>query len=145
MVSESAVRRWFSLVVIFGLVVLAGWSAQRIIEHAAHPSGYAAYRHPPEHYVYPTSTVASWLGAVAFELVVACWFIWRARTLTVVTGALAIAFTIYAFPSLVIMVDAPWYVGDHALFVVLVAVWLIAATVVLWIARIARHLASARG
>lgn len=137
------VRRAGSLIIVVGLTILAARAAQQIVEHAARPSGYIAW-HAHESYRYPANAVTWWLRVIAVEVVIASWFVWRARRLSVTTSMLVLAFALACIPSGAICVDAPGYVIDHLLFLVLVTAWLLLAAAVSWIARVVTDLRNAR-
>jgi hypothetical protein len=142
--STSVRRRAVSAVVIAGLVTLAAWAAHDIVANAAYPSGLYWYHHREEPYVYPVADVRWWLSVIAVELITASWFLWRARRPAVTASVLAFVFLLACFPSAVIIVDAPRYVGDHLSFVARAMVWLLLAAVALWIAHLVRYLCNRR-
>jgi len=134
-------RRACSLIILVGLAILAARAAQQIVEHAVHPSGYITGQ---ESYRYPADAVTWWLRMIAAEFVIASWFVWRARRLSVTTSALVLAFALACIPAMAICVDAPRYVLDHLLFLVFTTAWLLLAAVVAWTVRIVIYLRRAR-
>src|SRR5580700_1898424 len=65
-----------------GLVVAAGWVGYLTAFDSGQPGNYYKFRHSPDGFVYPTTTVVVWLGVIAAELAIIVAILWLARRST---------------------------------------------------------------
>jgi hypothetical protein len=136
------VDRVTSRIAAAGTLAIAVWCIYTCIDRSGMRSAYFSYFRTSKVFVFPTRDVAEWTATIALEALVAAWLLWRARSLPVTCGVLALV----GVPAVLVFgafaMHAPPYYTAHLMFLVFAVAWFVVVGVASWLVRRAKRRAA---